>query len=127
MKINFLDHVAIRVSNLEQSAHWYETVLGLQVFKSDEYWGPYPIMMRSGDSGVALFPKLEGDNLEYVNQRMHFAFNVDRQSFREFQHTFEQKGIEFTFKDHHFFHSLYMTDPDGYTVELTTAAVAIKD
>ena len=123
MKINFLDHVAIRVSDLEKSVNWYETVLGLQVFRSNEHWGPYPVTVQAGSSGIALFPKTETDDLGYVKECMHIAFNVDRQSFREFQHTFEQNGIEFYFEDHHYFHSIYISDPDGYKIELTTEAI----
>lgn len=120
MKVNFLDHVAIRVNNLENSTRWYEEVLGLKRFESPEHWGPFPIMVQAGNSGIALFPKKDEDNLGYINSRMHIAFNVDRESFRAFQHTFEQKGIEFSFEDHHFFHSIYLNDPDGYMIELTT-------
>ncbi|MCE7993170.1 MAG: VOC family protein [Roseivirga sp.] len=123
MKVNFLDHVAIRVADPEVSAQWYETVLGLTRF-DDQDRGGYPIMMQAGETGIALFPALKKDDLDYVRTRMHIAFNVDRESFRAFQHTFEQKGIGFSFEDHHFFHSIYMEDSDGYKVELTTPAVA---
>ncbi len=120
MKINFLDHVAIRVSNMEQSVLWYQNVLGLEQFNDAKNWGEYPHIMLSGKSGIALFPKKADDDLTYVTARMHFAFNVDRDSFQAFQHAFEQKGIEFSFENHHHFHSIYIKDPDDYTIELTT-------
>ena len=120
MKINFLDHVAIRVSNVEASAQWYEETLGLKRLDTQEYWGPYPITVVAGESGIALFPEVEGGEHKKVTPSMHIAFNVDKESFRSFQHTFEQKGIEFSFEDHHWFHSIYINDPDGYKVELTT-------
>lgn len=123
MKINFLDHVAIRVNNIEATAQWYEEVLGLKRLETETYWGPFPIMVQAGKSGIAIFPKKEGDVLEQVTSRMHIAFNVDKESFRAFQHTFEQKGIEFSFEDHHWFHSIYINDPDGYVVELTTEVI----
>ena len=124
MKINFLDHVAIRVNNPDTSAHWYEEVLGLQRLDTAEYWGPFPVMLVAGKSGIALFPKKAGDVLEQVTSRMHIAFNVDQDSFRSFQHTFEQKGIGFKFEDHHWFHSIYINDPDGYLIELTTEVIS---
>lgn len=122
MKVNFLDHVAIRVPSPETSAQWYESILGLTPFQSETHWGKYPIMVQAGKTGIALFPTKEGDDLTYINSRMHIAFQVDRESFRAFQHQFEQQGIEFSFEDHHYFHSIYLEDPDGYKIELTTSA-----
>ena len=53
--ISFLDHVAIRVTDLDRSATWYEQTLGLQRYQLPE-WGLFPIFMLSGKTGVALFP-----------------------------------------------------------------------
>ncbi|MBC2838569.1 VOC family protein [Robiginitalea sp. SC105] len=66
-KIDFLDHVAIRVANLEASAAWYAKVLGLEKYQLPE-WRDFPIFMLAGKS-------------------------------------------------------VYTTDPDGHTVELTTLVV----
>jgi len=123
MKINFLDHVAIRVKDPAASAQWYEETLGLTRLETEEYWGPQPIFVVAGKSGIALFPEKVAGELNEVTSRMHIAFNVDKQSFRSIQHTFEQKGIEFSFEDHHWFHSIYINDPDGYVVELTTEVI----
>ncbi len=120
MKINFLDHVAIRVNDMEKSAKWYEDNLGLSRFEDSDNWGPFPFMMISGTSGIALFPKKEHDDLDYVSARMHIAFNVDNESFEQFQISLKNKGIDYSFEDHHWFHSIYMKDLDGYTIELTT-------
>ncbi|MEZ4794777.1 MAG: VOC family protein [Flavobacteriaceae bacterium] len=48
--IDFLDHVALRVRDLEVSVAWYEKVLGLKKYQLPE-WGPFPIFMLSGKSG----------------------------------------------------------------------------
>ena len=45
-KIEFLDHVAIRVKDLEISARWYQEVLGLKRYQLSE-WGPFPIFYVS--------------------------------------------------------------------------------
>jgi len=58
--------------------------------------------------------------LDYVSARIHIAFNVDNESFDQFQSSLKNKGVEFHFKDHHWFHSIYLKDLDGYTIELTT-------
>ena len=55
IKLAFLDHVAIRVRDLEVSANWYQNVLGLKRYQLPE-WGDFPIFMMSGKSGIALFP-----------------------------------------------------------------------
>ncbi len=120
MRINFLDHVAIRVSDMEKSAVWYENVLGLSRFNDPNNWGEAPYMMTAGESGIAIFPKKSDDDLDYINSRIHIAFNVDNNSFETFKKSLNHKGIEFSLEDHYYCHSLYIKDPDGYTIELTT-------
>lgn len=125
-KIDFLDHVAIRVRDVEASAAWYETVLGLKRYQLPE-WGDYPIFMLAGTSGVALFPA-SGDDPE-VDQASrnvkidHFAFHVSREAFEQAQRHYDALGQAYQFQDHHYFHSIYTRDPDGHTVELTTLTV----
>ncbi len=129
-KIDFLDHVAIRVRDLKTSAAWYENVLGLKKYQLPE-WGAFPIFMMSGTSGIALFPARESDPVldpESRNVRIdHFAFNVRSEHFRSAQEHFQSLGLEFEFQDHHYFHSIYLRDPDGHTVELTTLVVDPDD
>jgi len=55
LEIKFLDHVAIRVTDLRVSAAWYEKVLGLKKYQLAK-WGEYPIFMLAKKSGIALFP-----------------------------------------------------------------------
>ena len=86
IKIEFLDHVAIRVKDIEDSACWYEEVLGLKRIQFSE-WGDFPIFMLQGKSGVALFPANLSD-AELVSKSKnvkidHFAFNVNRENFEK--------------------------------------------
>jgi len=122
-KINFLDHVAIRIKDMNRSADWYEKVLGLKKYQLPE-WGEYPIFLLSGKSGIALFPARSGDPVLDPQSRNvkidHFAFNLRREEFEKAQKHFTELGLEFSFQDHHYFHSIYIKDPDGHTVELTT-------
>ena len=122
-QIRFLDHVAIRVRDLEVSAQWYEKVIGLKRYTFPE-WGPFPLFMLSGKTGVALFP-VKTDQPKSLGKEDfikidHFAFNVDATSFEAAQQYFQSMGLAFELQDHVFFHSLYLKDPDGHTVELTT-------
>ncbi len=122
-KLDFLDHVAIRVRDMERSAAWYEKVLGLKRVQYD-VWGPFPIMMMAGNTGIAIFPS-KTDHPETLPAGdwlvvPHFAFRVDAKAFAEAQNHFHSLDIPFEFQDHYYFHSIYLTDPDDYRVELTT-------
>ncbi len=121
-KINYIDHIAITAKDQEASIQWYEKVIGLKRVETKE-WEKYPIFALSGRSGVAIFPASdEGVPKEpRPDQRIdHFAFNVSNDDFKNAQDYF--KGIKeaFVVKDHIHYHSLYLKDPDGHTVELTT-------
>lgn len=126
LEISFLDHVAIRVIDLDVSAAWYEKVLGLKRHQPAE-WGDYPIFMLSNKSGIALFPANENDkqvDLTSKNVKIdHFAFNVNKENFEKAKKRFTALNLEFNIQDHHYFHSIYTKDPDGHVVELTTLVV----
>lgn len=124
--INFLDHVAIFVRDMDASVKWYRDVLGLSYYQL-EAWGEFPVFMLSGKSGIAIFPaKLSDEPLNLKSRHVkidHFAFNVSNENFTKAQVHFKQMKIDFEFQDHHYFHSIYLKDPDGHKVELTTIVV----
>ncbi len=124
--IRFLDHVAIRVTNIDASVEWYQRVLGLKKYQLKE-WGSFPILLLAGQSGIALFPANEHDpllNADSKNVKIdHFAFNVDNENFEKARKRYTDLQLDFVFEDHHYFHSIYTSDPDGHTVELTTLVV----
>ncbi|MFK7770497.1 MAG: VOC family protein [Saprospiraceae bacterium] len=120
-----LDHVAIRVADLNRSANWYQDTLGLKKIRLEK-WGDFPIFLLAGKSGIALFPEKENDATTQKSDIDHFAFNVTNEDFQKAKIEFDQKGIKYIFKDHFYFHSLYLQDPDNHTVELTTIMVDEK-
>ncbi|WP_159518228.1 VOC family protein [Sunxiuqinia indica] len=126
MEINFLDHVAIRVADMEASAAWYEKVLGLKRYQLPE-WGDFPIFLLAGKSGIALFPANTTDTkLEPTSKNVkidHFAFNVTNENFEKAKKRYIELNLEFNIQDHHYFDSIYTKDIDGHTVELTTIKV----
>jgi catechol 2,3-dioxygenase-like lactoylglutathione lyase family enzyme len=121
--IECLDHVALLVTDLDRSVEWYTRVLGLERHYA-EAWD-IPIVLYAGTTGVALFPATsKGQILSTIPSQaivmQHFAFRVSRANFEEAQKDFQRRNIKYEFQDHDVAHSIYIYDPDGYEVELTT-------
>jgi len=124
--INFLDHVAIRVKDMDVSIAWYARVMGLKQYRLEE-WGDFPVFMLAGKSGIAIFPaNMDHEKINALSRNVkidHFAFNVSNEDFKKAQLFFKEIGQPFEFQDHHYFHSIYLKDPDNHKVELTTILV----
>ncbi len=83
-------------------------------------------MLVAGQAGVALFdadPSIIPSSLPPKIGFSHFAMRVGRISFERAQARFIANGIAFEYEDHAVCHSIYLYDPDGYRVELTTYEV----
>jgi catechol 2,3-dioxygenase-like lactoylglutathione lyase family enzyme len=120
--IENLDHVAILVEDVEKSVQWYKTTLGLQRVLQD-IWDNHPAMLFAGNTGVAIFPakaaNLPNPEKSQFRSIDHFAFRVTPDNFQKAQIHFKTLNQPFTYQDHIVYESIYTTDPDGHTVELT--------
>jgi catechol 2,3-dioxygenase len=125
MKVQQIDHVAITVSDIERSIEWYTRVLGLEHRPVVE-WGGYPQMVCAGETCLALFPAPKSAQPipnEEKHQQLtvtHFAFRVDAENFALARERFQELALKSDFADHGVCHSLYINDPDGHRIEITT-------
>ena len=122
-RLEGIDHVALTVRDVERSAAWYQEVLGLER-RHREVWGSHPAIVGVGTTSLALFP-VQGDDpagppgRETICVR-HVAFRVDRRNFEAARATLGARGIALEEQDHQIAHSLYLLDPDGHQLEITT-------
>ncbi len=124
--IEQLDHVALTVTDIPRSSAWYQDVLGLER-RYQEVWD-LPVMLCAGPTCLALFPAEQGTAATIPDYHRtltvrHVAFRVDRMNFEQAKARFEAGGIRYEYEDHGISHSVYVYDPDGYRVELTTYQV----
>jgi catechol 2,3-dioxygenase-like lactoylglutathione lyase family enzyme len=123
MRPQHIDHVAITVSDLERSIAWYRDVLGLER-RFQDAWGDIPTMMCAGETCVALFVSERSDEGAVERRELtslhHIAFRVDGENFEAARHRFRDLGIKFRPADHAIARSLYIADPDGHRIEITT-------
>jgi len=116
-----LDHVALVVADMSRSVAWYGEVLGMER-RFEDVWdgGGDPVVLCNGDACVALFEPAEGDAAGRDGVNRHFAIRLDRANFAACRAALVAHGIDAELWDHAICHSLYVRDPDGHQVELTT-------
>jgi catechol 2,3-dioxygenase-like lactoylglutathione lyase family enzyme len=123
MEIEGIDHVALGVRDIEQSAKWYIEVLGFERLHG-EMWNGVPTFIGKGNTGIALF--LASPNAKSIPstrrdiRMLHLAFRANRKNFAAAERELQKRGIKFEFQDHEISHSIYFRDPDGHQLEITT-------
>jgi catechol 2,3-dioxygenase-like lactoylglutathione lyase family enzyme len=119
-----LDHVALTVRDQTISLEWYQRVLGMERRYEEANGADDPVFVCAGNACLALFPAQTPDPLSVPGDTVmamgHFAFRLDRANFERARVELAARQIPFRFEDHTMAHSLYLSDPDGYRVELTT-------
>ena len=123
MLLDGIDHVALTVRDIGRSIAWYQDVLGLER-RYEAIWGDFPAVLGAGTTALALFPAPvpnpsppPGHDVLSIR---HIAFRVDRAGFEQARRELEERGLAPTFQDHTASHSLYISDPDGHQLEITT-------
>ena len=117
-----IDHVALSVRDVQQSAQWYIDVLGFE-HRFPGMWDGVPTFVGKGTTALALFPLRAGDSTGERNngtRMLHIAFRATRKGFLAAQEDLRQRSIAFEFQDHEISQSIYFRDPDGHELEITT-------
>ena len=123
-----LDHVVLRVADIDASLEWYERVLGCTVERRIESFGLY--QLRAGTNLIDLVPvaskagKPGGGAPGKTRRNMeHFALRLASFDEKKLRRYLKRRGIvagetvrRYGADGHG--PSLYLTDPDGNTVEL---------
>jgi len=121
IRVAGLDHLVLRVADLDRSIQFYGEVLGCYVERRLEE--PKLVQLRAGTSMIDLVPAgsaaqpAEGRNLD------HFAVRISTFDFAALAAHLQRHGIAVgevrrRYGAEGYGSSLYITDPDGNVVEL---------
>ena len=121
-----LDHVGFTARDLESLAEWYGTVFGMTRAHEDAWPDVdegHPLVLCAGSVCVALFRTREGvapRSADPADPNEHFAVALDRDNFQRARAHLDDLGIAYDIWDHGICDSLYLTDPEGHQIELTS-------
>ena len=121
-----VDHVGFTARDLEGLAHWYETVFGMTRMHADAWPDVddgHPLVLCAGSVCVALFRARRASAprpAEPADPNEHVALALDRSNFEQAQRDLDRLGIAYEAWDHGICDSLYLSDPEGHQIELTT-------
>lgn len=129
MRITALDHFVLRVTDLERSLAFYRDTLGLAILFLDEYRRserPF-VSARIGDQLLDLIPDPTYEPAEGTTKGgfVHFCARFDGLDFETLVAQLEVRGVQMLSADPvprmgaaGVSRSIYVQDPDGYTIEL---------
>lgn len=119
MRVAGLDHVVLRVSDMDRAIAFYERVLGLKVERRLPEIGL--VQLRAGSAMVDLVPRKDG---EAAGRNMdHYALRIESLDEAAVTAHLRRHGVDpgevrRRYGAEGYGPSLYITDPDGNTVEL---------
>ena len=119
LRVTGLDHVVLRVADIDRAIAFYEAVLGLHVERRLETIGL--VQLRAGSAMIDLVPKREDEDMG--NNMDHFAVRIAELDVAALTAHLNRHGIDAgevrrRYGAEGYGSSIYITDPDGNTVEL---------
>ena len=123
-----IEHLNIRVANLDRSLRFYGDILGLrEIHRSRRPDGSVSLLaLRAGDCMLFLQPSPDDTPSQEAKQRDldHFAVEIERQEPELLAVALREAGVEIVegpvkrFGAHGHGTSVYVRDPDGHKIEL---------
>ena len=118
--IKHLDHVVVRVSDLDRAVRFYSDVLGCREERRSESFGL--VQLRAGRSLVDLI-RIDGPSESGVGNMHHFAFRIEPFDEPSLRSHLESHGVEVgdvvvRYGADGRGPSIYIQDVDGNTIEL---------
>lgn len=122
-RYNGIDHVVLRVADLDRTLHFYKSVLGLRVERIFEKIGLY--QLRCGANLIDIMPLKPGERLAEPADRgiEHLCLSIEA-DLDDVQAGLKALGIPISlgpmevYGARGFGTSVYIKDPDGYDIEL---------
>jgi catechol 2,3-dioxygenase-like lactoylglutathione lyase family enzyme len=130
--IRGLHHNAYRCRDSEETRKFYEDFLGLPLAsalainttRTGRRANVLHTFYEMGDGSYLAFFEAPDQPFEFKDQHdfdLHIALEVDRETLEDMFARGKAAGIETRgISDHGFVDSIYLRDPDGYVIELTT-------
>ncbi|HVC54445.1 MAG TPA: VOC family protein [Stellaceae bacterium] len=119
LRIKGLDHVVLRVADIDRAIAFYGEVLGCPVERRLPEIGL--VQMRAGAAMIDLVPKSEdedaGSNMDHFAVRLE-ALDVAALTAHLKRHGIDAGEVRRRYGAEGYGSSIYITDPDGNTVEL---------
>lgn len=118
LRVTGLDHVVLRVADMDRAIAFYERVLGLNVERRLPEIGL--VQLRAGAAMIDLVPRTGEDGGRNMD---HFAVRIERMDMPALSAHLRANGIDpgevrRRYGAEGYGSSIYITDPDGNTVEL---------
>ena len=119
VRVTGLDHVVLRVADIDRAIAFYEAVLGLHVERRLAEIGL--VQLRAGSAMIDLVPRTEdeddGRNMDHFAVRIA-EMDVPRLTAHLKRHGIDAGEVRRRYGAEGYGSSVYITDPDGNTVEL---------
>jgi glyoxylase I family protein len=119
LRVKGLDHVVLRVSDIDRAIAFYEQVLGLHVERRLSEIGL--VQLRAGSAMIDLVPQKEGEaegrNMDHYAVQVE-SMDVEALSAHLRSHGVDPGEVRRRYGAEGYGSSIYIADPDGNTVEL---------